>query len=188
MCSIFLQFRYATLLDIFLMLVGAVTGIIHGSLLPMLMLVFGELTDAFIYQTQTEAITSMLDSPGNQSCGGVLQLMANITPGTSFTCIDNFNASLVNTLSDGVRCFFGSGSECLTDDDFIDIVNLYSIYFLAIAVAVFVFGYLEITFFQMACERQVRKIRLEYYWAILKQNIGWFDNNPSGELASRLNE
>lgn len=173
------------------MLVGAIMGIIHGSLLPMLMLVFGELTDAFIYQQQTNIVTSMQQLPDNQSCGGVLPLMMtnfSSNPIGTFTCIDDFNATLVNTLNDAVRCTFGSGSECLTNDDFIDTVNLYSIYFLAIAVAVFLFGYLEITFFQMACERQVRKIRLEYYWAILKQNIGWFDSNPSGELASRLNE
>ena len=173
------------------MLVGAIMGIIHGSLLPLLMLVFGELTDAFIYQEQTNIITSMWKLPDNQSCGGVLPLMADNFSSVSIstiTCIDDFNATRVDSLDDAVRCFFGSGSECLTNDDFIDIVNLYSIYFLAIAVAVFVFGYLEITFFQMACERQVRKIRLAYYWAILKQNIGWFDSNPSGELASRLNE
>ena len=43
-------------------------------------------------------------------------------------------------------------------------------------------------FYQTACERQLYKIRLNYYRAILRQDIGWFDGNPSGELASRLSE
>ena len=83
---------------------------------------------------------------------------------------------------------FGEAAECVTDDEFIDQVVLYCIYFVAIAVAVFIFAYIEISFYQMACERQVRKIRLHFYRSVLHQNIGWFDSNPSGELASRLNE
>ena len=42
--------------------------------------------------------------------------------------------------------------------------------------------------YQLAAERQVYKIRLLFYQAILRQNIGWFDSNPSGELSSRLTE
>uniref|UniRef100_A0A1X7TB27 ABC transmembrane type-1 domain-containing protein n=1 Tax=Amphimedon queenslandica TaxID=400682 RepID=A0A1X7TB27_AMPQE len=41
---------------------------------------------------------------------------------------------------------------------------------------------------QLACERQVYKIRLAYYRAVLHQDIGWFDLNASGELTSRLND
>ena len=53
---------------------------------------------------------------------------------------------------------------------------------------VFLASYIQVFFYQTACERQLYKIRLYYYRAILRQDIGWFDSNPSGELASRLSE
>uniref|UniRef100_A0A1X7UDM9 Uncharacterized protein n=2 Tax=Amphimedon queenslandica TaxID=400682 RepID=A0A1X7UDM9_AMPQE len=57
-----------------------------------------------------------------------------------------------------------------------------------ITVATFILAFLQISTMQLACERQVYKIRLAYYRAVLHQDIGWFDLNASGELTSRLNE
>ena len=56
-----------------------------------------------------------------------------------------------------------------------------------IAAAVLIISYFQISFIQIACERQVKKIRLLFYKSVLRQNIGWFDTTASGELASRLN-
>lgn len=40
----------------------------------------------------------------------------------------------------------------------------------------------------VASERQVLKIRREFFKAILRQDMAWFDSNPSGELTTRLSE
>ena len=85
-------------------------------------------------------------------------------------------------------------ARCLTEDDFlygeggVDGI-LWQLYlFLIIAGVVFVAAYFQISFMQTACERQVQKMRLLYYQCVLRQEIGWFDLNPSGEVSSRLNE
>ena len=82
----------------------------------------------------------------------------------------------------------GQQSECLDNESFINIINIQVFAFVGIAVAVFILANIQIGCFQLACERQVHKIRLIYYRAILRQEVGWFDANPSGELASRLTE
>lgn len=46
----------------------------------------------------------------------------------------------------------------------------------------------QITLFMAACERQVNKIRKQFFKAIIKQEIGWFDKHQSGELTTRLSE
>ena len=170
------------------MVIGTFTAIGHGVALPLLMLVFGEQIDVFIYQEQSSLIATCLNVSRN--CFDPFMLVPVQLP--CFNQSENFNVTnFINsslTLDESVRFIFGDSARCLTDSEFTDEIVIFSIYFVAIAVVAFVFGYLEITFFQMACERQVRKIRLEFYRAVLKQNIGWFDNNPSGELASRLNE
>lgn len=47
---------------------------------------------------------------------------------------------------------------------------------------------LQIAAFEAACERQVYRLREQYYKAVLRQQIVWFDKRQSGEMASRLNE
>ena len=89
---------------------------------------------------------------------------------------------------------FNEEARCLSDDTFfrglggVDGIfwqlGLYGI----ITVATFITAFFQISTMQLACERQVYKIRLAYYRAVLHQDIGWFDLNASGELTSRLNE
>jgi ABC-type multidrug transport system fused ATPase/permease subunit len=176
-------FRYATPLDRLLMAIGTITGILHGVSLPVLMLLFGELINFYIYQEQTSSVANCLNISAS-SCNEIF--FSN----TSFILPCGFNSTLFNgaTLDLSVEAIFGRNAQCLTDEDFTSEVSLYCIYLTFVGIGVFLLAYIEISFFQMACERQVKKIRLYFYQSVLRQNIGWFDSNPSGELASRLND
>jgi ATP-binding cassette subfamily B (MDR/TAP) protein 1 len=95
-------------------------------------------------------------------------------------------SSAIRILNDRARCYS-------TDTFFYGIQGvdgiLWMVYlFIIVTLVVFLLAYVQISFTQLACERQVHKIRLAYYRAVLRQNIGWFDVNPSGELSSRLND
>ena len=46
-----LQFRYATSLDVLLMLIGTIAGLAHGVSLPLIILVFGDMMNAFTDRT-----------------------------------------------------------------------------------------------------------------------------------------
>ena len=111
-------------------------------------------------------------------------LLSNISTGT---VVCNANALGV-TLETIVLGCFGDDRECLPNDEFIDTINRLVYGFVGVAVAALILGFTQISFFQVACERQVKRIRLQYYRAVLRQNMGWFDTNPSGELSSRLSE
>ncbi|KAL6034359.1 hypothetical protein STEG23_030527, partial [Scotinomys teguina] len=60
--GIFGMFRYADWLDKLLMVLGTLAAVIHGTSLPLLMLVFGHMTDGF-----TEAETTISPNITNQS-------------------------------------------------------------------------------------------------------------------------
>ncbi|XP_063678804.1 ATP-dependent translocase ABCB1-like [Bolinopsis microptera] len=47
-------------------------------------------------------------------------------------------------------------------------------------------GYLSTTLMLLSAERQSSKARNEYFRAIMRQEIGWFDETSSGELTTRL--
>jgi ATP-binding cassette subfamily B (MDR/TAP) protein 1 len=61
-----------------------------------------------------------------------------------------------------------------------------ALYFLYTGIAALVFTYLQTAFWTLTSTRQSNKLRNEYVAAILRQEIGWFDQTPSGELTSRI--
>ena len=47
-------------------------------------------------------------------------------------------------------------------------------------------GYFAHSFMLLAAENQCNHIRIAYFRAIMRQEIGWFDEKSSGELTTRL--
>ncbi|XP_030300430.1 ATP-dependent translocase ABCB1 isoform X2 [Calypte anna] len=62
----------------------------------------------------------------------------------------------------------------------------YSYYYCAIAAAVLLAAYAQTSFWTLAAGRQIKKIRENFFHAIMRQEIGWFDVNDVGELNTRL--
>uniref|UniRef100_A0A669QSI8 ATP binding cassette subfamily B member 4 n=1 Tax=Phasianus colchicus TaxID=9054 RepID=A0A669QSI8_PHACC len=103
-------FRYSDRQDKLLMALGTTMAVLHGASLPLMMIVFGDMTDSFI---ASENITY----PG----AGVL-----------------FAA------------------------------------------------YIQVSFWTLAAGRQIKRIRQEFFHAVMRQEIGWFDVNDVCELNTRI--
>lgn len=56
------------------------------------------------------------------------------------------------------------------------------------SIFLFVFIVFQIACLESAAERQTHKLRQSYFKAVLRQEIAWFDEQQSGEVASRLTE
>uniref|UniRef100_A0A8C6BJM6 ATP binding cassette subfamily B member 1 n=1 Tax=Monodon monoceros TaxID=40151 RepID=A0A8C6BJM6_MONMO len=127
-------FRYSNWLDKLYMVLGTVAAIIHGTGLPLMMLVFGDMTDSFA-------------NAGN---------LGNLT---------------ISELTNGSK-------YCL----------LYAYYYSGIGAGVLVAAYIQVSFWCLAAGRQVYKIRKQFFHAIMRQEIGWFDVHDTGELNTRLTD
>ena len=178
------------------MFLGSVLAICHGVALPLLMLVFGDLTNAFINRDISQLFANIF-SNGTIDCSFTFPPISNgltiaefvmVTTNMTIESDCKYMFTPNSTINDYLVNCVQTQSRCLTNDDFISDINIQVYYFLGIAAAVFIAAYFQISLFQTACERQVQKIRLYFYRAILRQEIGWFDANPSGELSSRLSE
>uniref|UniRef100_A0A669QS70 ATP binding cassette subfamily B member 1 n=1 Tax=Phasianus colchicus TaxID=9054 RepID=A0A669QS70_PHACC len=99
------------------------------------------------------------------------------------------------------RNFTGKNTSCAKNNDSylenswgklsiltcnIDKYGIYAYYYSAIAAAVLVAAYVQTSFWTLAAGRQVKKIRENFFHAIMRQDIGWFDVNDAGELNTRL--
>ena len=164
------------------MVLGFFSAVINGTALPLLMLFFGNLADTFILQDISSDIA---------------RNVSNQTGMDVVNCDSVFNYTLGNftfqdaTITTVLRSTEGAGfsdAECLLGADFISEVDTSVIAFVGIAIVVMIASSLQISTFQFAAERQVYKIRVRYYRAVLRQDIAWFDANPTGALVNRLSE
>ena len=193
------QFRFASVRDVILLTFGTIFAILHGAGFPIAMLIFGQLTDAFIDQAITAALVDpdninstasflALSYPSLSDVNVESLLSVNITTG-SVDCDAQFNYENISlTLDEIITVYYGNGRECLGIQAFTDIIQVQCFIFIGIAVGTMLVSFFQSLFFQLVAERQVHLIRQNFYRSILRQNIGWFDANPSGELSSRLSE
>ena len=64
----------------------------------------------------------------------------------------------------------------------------YAIAYCYFAIITWVAGYLQCTFWSISAVRQTHKIRLKYFQAVLRQNIGWFDATEGSGFVTKMSE
>lgn len=72
--------------------------------------------------------------------------------------------------------------------DIEDEMTTFAIYYIYVAIATIVCGYLQNTLWLLASIRQAFVIRTGCYKAVLRQDIGWFDCTDSGEISTRMTD
>ncbi|XP_051872371.1 ATP-binding cassette, sub-family B (MDR/TAP), member 4 [Pristis pectinata] len=135
-------FRYADCEDKLLMVLGSVAALIHGTALPLMIIVFGEMTDSFVQH-------------------GLAQ---NLTENSTL----NVTSDITETLEEQMTRF--------------------SYYYVGIGAGVLIVAFMQVTFWSLAAARQTKKIRKEFFHAVLRQEIGWFDVSDVGEINTRLTD
>ncbi|XP_005084016.1 phosphatidylcholine translocator ABCB4 isoform X1 [Mesocricetus auratus] len=134
-------FRYSDWQDKLFMLLGTIMAIAHGSGLPLMMIVFGEMTDKFV------------NNAGN------------------FSLPVNFSLSMINP------------GRILEEE-----MTRYAYYYSGLGGGVLVAAYIQVSFWTLAAGRQIKKIRQNFFHAILRQEMGWFDIKGTTELNTRLTD
>lgn len=64
----------------------------------------------------------------------------------------------------------------------------HAIYYSIMGGIVLFAAYMQVAFWTLAAGRQVKRLRTIFFHSILKQDIGWFDVNETGQLNTRLAE
>ncbi|CAF4831175.1 unnamed protein product [Rotaria sp. Silwood1] len=157
-------FRYATALDVIYMLVGTVGGLGNGVLLPIMVLVFGDLLNSF-----TDRSTDL--------CG------LNFTAIASIYCPPGYQLTASNYLSSLSICNFNE-----TSFDFQSQIQKQVLYLVVLGCIGIVLGYVQVLFWSVAAERQTKAIRKKLFQSILRKEIVYFDIHKAGELNTKLTD
>ncbi|KAJ8255333.1 hypothetical protein GJAV_G00203680 [Gymnothorax javanicus] len=143
------------------MVVGGVCALVHGAASPLMLLVYGMMTNTFVsYELE-------------------LQELAN----PNKTCTNNTvtwsNGSAVK-LMDNSTIYCGVDMEAQ--------MTMFAYYFVGIGIGVMLLSYFQIALWVTAAARQIQTIRKTFFRKIMCMEIGWFDCNSVGELNTRISD
>jgi ABC-type multidrug transport system fused ATPase/permease subunit len=162
-----------------MIVVGTLMAILAGCGLPGHMLLFGDVIDRFISHDLADNLTSQFNITSNISLS-VLEELSMGNNGSGYFCNFTEDSSSSNILK-----FILSPDR---DQQLQMEVGLYSIYYLGLATALFLVSFISVLFWNISAYRQTRRMRLAFFKSIMRQDIGWFDVNPSAELSTRLSD
>ncbi|CAK6954134.1 bile salt export pump [Scomber scombrus] len=157
----FQLFRFATCKDKLMMLVGSLCALIHGAASPLMLLVYGMMTNTFVaYELEVQE----LKDPNK-------------------TCINNTiyweNGSIYETAENStVYCGVDIESQ----------MTMFAYYYVGIGLGVLFLSYFQIFLWVSVAARQTQRIRKTYFRKVMRMEIGWFDCNSVGELNTRISD
>uniref|UniRef100_A0A8C1P2Q3 ATP-binding cassette, sub-family B (MDR/TAP), member 11a n=1 Tax=Cyprinus carpio TaxID=7962 RepID=A0A8C1P2Q3_CYPCA len=155
------QFRFATWKEVLMMVEGSVCSLVHGAASPLMLLVYGMMTNTFVgYELE-------------------VQELAN----PNKTCINNTITWLDGTV---VERLDNSTTYCGVDIE--AEMTKFAFYYVGIGAGVLILSYFQIALWVSAAARQIQRIRKMYFRKIMCMEIGWFDCNSVGELNTRISD
>ncbi|XP_040449725.1 ATP-binding cassette sub-family B member 5 isoform X1 [Falco naumanni] len=138
-------FCYADWVDVLLMAVGLIAAAANGTGLPLMIIVFGEMTNSFVLS-------------------GVKSNMSEDTSVNSSSC----------SLIPGI--------------DIEGEMTKFAYYYVGIGCAVLILSTIQVWTFLIAATRQTARIRKKFFFAVLHQEMAWFDTIQIGTLNTRLTD
>ncbi|KAK7093853.1 ATP-dependent translocase ABCB1-like [Littorina saxatilis] len=133
--------------------------------------------ELFSFATCLDNFLIMVGSVSAMGVGAGFPLMAIVLGGMTDDFIKGPNGTL-----------FNSSSPNATSFDFESSMNDNTIKMSYIGAGVLVCSFLQVCGWVTSSERQIFKMRRAFFKAILRQDMAWFDTNPSGELTTRLTD
>ncbi|XP_047432399.1 bile salt export pump-like [Mugil cephalus] len=180
----FQLFRFATCKDVLMMVVGSVCAVLHGSAQPLMLLVFGLLTDTFI---EYDIELNELSDERKECVNNTIVWKKNYTyahdPDTPLNQTDW--GSVINATLEMLTPLKERPCGVL---DIEYEMTLFAFYYVGIGAAVFLLGYFQISLWVTSAARQIQLIRKLYFSKVMRMEIGWFDCTSVGELNTRMSD
>ncbi|XP_070711489.1 bile salt export pump [Pempheris klunzingeri] len=168
----FQLFRFASCKDVLMMVVGGVCAVLHGSAQPLMLLVFGLLTDTFI---DYDIELNELSDDRKECVNNTIQWKKNYT---DWNFMNNSTWEMLRPLKHGTCGLLDIEYE----------MTKFAFYYVGIGAAVFLLGYFQISLWVTAAARQIQLIRKMYFSKVMRMEIGWFDCTSVGELNTRMSD
>ncbi|XP_006788573.1 bile salt export pump [Neolamprologus brichardi] len=157
----FQLFQFATWKDIVMMVVGSVCALVHGAASPLMLLVYGMMTNTFVdYEREVQELKDPNKTCNNNTIYWVNDTVYETDENTTLYCGVDIEAQM----------------------------TLFAYYYVGIGFGVLIVSYFQIAFWVTAAAKQTQRIRKTYFRKVMRMEIGWFDCNSVGELNTRISD
>ncbi|XP_075951113.1 bile salt export pump [Anarhichas minor] len=178
----FQLFRFATCHDVLMMAVGSVCAVAHGSAQPLMLLVFGLLTDTFI---EYDIELNELRDDRKECVNNTIRWKRNYTAADSLIPPWPNSSFMSNSTWEMLTPLINRTCGLLDIEH--EMTN-FAFYYVGIGAAVFLLGYFQISLWVTTAARQIQLIRKMYFSKVMRMEIGWFDCTSVGELNTRMSD
>ncbi|XKL66217.1 hypothetical protein PGB90_009637 [Kerria lacca] len=193
-------FKYATKLDITLMIIGTLFSIFGGACLPILGYFFGGMTNLFVKQSTQGLISD------NEMQNVIDDAYTNATPVNMVyteynTPIKFKNGTILFKVVYVLKELFSGNmtysdvfdnntfsSPPLSESEFNNSLDVYFIIYLIIGTLLFLSSFIQTICWELSSEHQVHTLRKLYFAEIIRQDISWYDQNNDGNLPNKLSD
>ena len=165
-----------------MIVVGALMAMAAGSAIASHVLPFGGILNLFIAH---DIALQLLNGTSDTIALGIFLEMFNTTNATGGMTMEYFCNVTESSTSATIAEFLNSSDPgSLLQSK----IYLYSLYYVGLASVVLIASFFATLFWNLSAYRQTRCLQQAFFRSIMKQEIGWFDVNPSTQLNSRLSE
>uniref|UniRef100_A0A3P9BDX5 ATP-binding cassette, sub-family B (MDR/TAP), member 11a n=1 Tax=Maylandia zebra TaxID=106582 RepID=A0A3P9BDX5_9CICH len=149
--------------DIVMMVVGSVCALVHGAASPLMLLVYGMMTNTFVdYEREVQELKDPNKTCNNNTIYWVNDTVVIVVTATHFCSLGRVDIEAQMTL--------------------------FAYYYVGIGFGVLIVSYFQIAFWVTAAAKQTQRIRKTYFRKVMRMEIGWFDCNSVGELNTRISD
>ena len=157
--------------------VAILLSTVSGFAIPLESFLTGRLFNVFIsFNAATQLSDVLTNTTTSEMCtlNIVQQLLSNVSNVTdNVFCDVSQQGNVINSAS----AFVCDPTETLTDE-----ATAHALYLVYLAVGVFVTYFLSQILWAASASRQSSRIRIEFYRATLRHNIGWFETNDTSTI------
>jgi len=149
--------KFATKTEIMFLLVGVIAAVVHGAMMPLLFLFFGDLIDGFI----------------DGGADGILIEACK------------FNLTLSNNATEYANCCLTNGVDCEATLSSTNMYVIYWI--AGLGGLALICGSIHAGIFSFVAHKQEQKIKLAYFKSIVRQEMAFYETEATpGELNAHL--
>ncbi|XP_014242293.1 multidrug resistance protein 1-like isoform X2 [Cimex lectularius] len=156
-------FRYATNRDYIYLIFGTLFAFIQGASVPCLGYVFGIMSDTFLEKSVNTQIDDILDN-----------LYSKINHNRSFH--SSALKSYVNEMNISEK------------DGFMKSVIIFCTIYIFLGTISFLSTFFQVFLFEKVADRQLFRLRKNFFSQVLRQNIDWFESSNHGDFTSNISD
>lgn len=170
-----------------MILAGTILAIAAGLALPSHMLLFGRVISEFVTYgiVNNSSLTGVFNSSLETCTPDVIfsspAYLEYLNSSQSYFCAADPDAT--DAVASSIVRYACNPAGSLRFN-----VGQLSLFYLGIATGVLVALFFANIFWNVSAYRQTKRMRLAFYKAILRQELGWFDVNEASQLNTRLVE